>query len=286
MRAGRVLAASAGVIATKKRLDKLLAERGSFSSRSRAAAAVLAGEVKVDGRLITKAGAAVEEDAGIEVAPAPRYVSRGGLKLERALAAFGVDVEGMVVLDAGASTGGFSDCLLAHGARKVYAVDVGYGQLHWRLRQDPRVVVMERVNVRHLDCGMLGEQPDFAVFDLSFISLKKVIPPVIECLRPGFGIIALVKPQFEAGRGNVGKGGVVRDPGVHRQVLLDVWQFAEGCGLRVEGLTDSGLPGPKGNIEFPVYLRDGRGRPAADPGERQRVVDGVVERVHGRKQEA
>lgn len=259
----------------KERLDALLVRRGYFSSRSQAAAAILAGDVKVDGVRTAKAGQPVAGDAGIEILSAPRYVSRGGLKLERALQAFALDVRGRAALDAGASTGGFTDCLLQHGARRVIAVDVGYGQLDWSLRQDERVIVLERRNLRHLQPEDLPERPDLATLDLSFISLKKVLPAVIKCLQPGFEIVALVKPQFEAGRGQVGSGGVVRDPEVHRQVLDGIWSFAEEQGLSVCGLTDSGTPGPGGNIEYLIWLR-----PAGDEGclppERREAVEAAV----------
>ena len=218
----------------------------------------MAGEVKVGGQVVTKAGGLVAPDAEITIKEAPRFVSRGGLKLEKAFEEFPIDVRGRVVLDAGASTGGFTDCLLQHGARKVIAVDVGYGQLDWKLRQDPRVEVLERTNIRGLEPEMLSELPDFATLDLSFISLKKVLPAVIKCLNPRFELVALVKPQFEAGRSGVGKGGVVRDPEVHRQVLSDMREFAEAQGLVVMGLIESGVRGPKGNIEYLIYLAGGR----------------------------
>lgn len=242
--------------ARKQRLDRILVERGFFSTRSQAGAAVLAGLVTVNGGKETKAGAQVAPGDVIAVEEHDTYVSRGGLKLERAFEVFDLDVTGKTVLDAGASTGGFTDCLLSHGAERVIAVDVGYGQLDWSLRQDPRVDVLERTNVRYLKPEQLPSNPDMATFDLSFISLKKVLPAVIKCLRPGFEIVALVKPQFEAGRGQVGKGGVVRDLEVHRRVLEEVWDMAVGCGCRVLGLTDSGVPGPSGNIEYLIFLAD------------------------------
>ena len=246
----------------KARLDIILVERGLFATRSQAAAAVMAGEVLVEGQPVTKAGTQVSPGAEITLKEEPRFVSRGGLKLEHAFQEFPIDVTGLAVLDAGASTGGFTDCLLQHGARKVIAVDVGYGQLDWKLRQDPRVEVLERTNVRHLKPGMLSEPPAFAVCDLSFISLKKIIPAVIECLRPGFAIVALVKPQFEAGREDIGKGGVVRDPEVRRRVLEDIWGFAEELGLTVRGLVQSPVRGPKGNVEYLIYMT-GPGAPLA-----------------------
>lgn len=264
----------------KQRLDRVLVQRGFFNTRSRAAAAVLAGQVRVGGTTVTKAGEQVDADADIEVSGGDRFVSRGGLKLEHAFENFPIDVAGKAVLDGGASTGGFTDCLLSHGARKVIAVDVGYGQLDWKLRQDPRVEVLERTNIRYLKPEQLSEKPIFAVLDLSFISLKKVISAVIECLQPGFEAVFLVKPQFEAGRGQVGKGGVVRDISVHRRVLEDIWDFLTGCGLSIRGLTESGVRGPKGNVEYLLYAVDGR-EGAADAGspDRDGVMEGLLERV-------
>lgn len=238
----------------KQRLDNILVERGYFSSRSQAAAAVMAGEVMVNGQPVTKAGAQMPPDAVIELRQALGFVSRGGLKLEKAFQEFHIDVTGLVALDAGASTGGFTDCLLQHGAGRVIAVDVGYGQLDWRLRQDSRVVVMERTNIRGLTPEMLPERPDFATFDLSFISLKKVLPAVIACLKPDFGAVALIKPQFEAGRERVGKGGVVRDEEIRRQVVDDIQAFIEAQGWQVQGMTESPVKGPKGNVEYLIYF--------------------------------
>lgn len=264
----------------KQRLDRILVERGFFHSRSQAAAAVLSGQVCVDGIMVTKAGQQVGEEARIEVKGENRFVSRGGLKLERAFEAFRVDVEGKAVLDGGASSGGFSDCLLQHGARKVIAVDVGYGQLDWRLRQDPRVEVLERTNIRYLKPEQLSEKPTFAVLDLSFISIKKVIGAVIECLQPGFEAVILVKPQFEAGRGQVGKGGVVREIGVHRQVLEGTWDFLTGSGMSVRGLIDSGVRGPKGNVEYLLYAADGRdGKADTASPDRDGVIEDLLETV-------
>ncbi|MHB9111467.1 MAG: TlyA family RNA methyltransferase [Thermoleophilia bacterium] len=267
----------------KSRLDTILVQRGFFSSRSQAAAAVLAGEVTVGGQPVTKAGTMVAPDVEISLREEPRFVSRGGLKLETAFEEFDMDVTGAAVLDAGASTGGFTDCLLQHGARKVIAVDVGYGQLDWKLRNDPRVEVHERTNIRGITPGLLSEAPNFATFDLSFISLKKVLPPVIKCLKPGFELVALVKPQFEAGKGRVGSGGVVRDPEVHRQVLADIWEYAESQGLTVLGLAESGLRGPKGNVEFLIHLADGRDRPeATQPMDADTVIAALVGQVQER----
>jgi 23S rRNA (cytidine1920-2'-O)/16S rRNA (cytidine1409-2'-O)-methyltransferase len=236
---------------TKKRLDVLMVERGLAETRSQAQALVLAG--KVPGH--AKAGEQVEETAEIEVEAGPRFVSRGGEKLANALAAFDVDVGGEDCLDVGASTGGFTDCLLQAGAARVCALDVGYGQLHPKLRSDPRVTVLERVNVRNLDCAVLPFHPTFVTADVSFISLAKALPPALACLAPGWRGLVLVKPQFEAGRAEVGKGGVVRDPEVQSRVVDEVAALAPDWGARVEGVSDSGLPGPRGNREFFLYLR-------------------------------
>jgi len=231
------------------RLDTLMVERGLFESRTRAAAAVMAGGVTVEGRGPVKPGTLVAVDADIQVADAPRYVSRGGLKLERALECFDVEVEGRRALDLGASTGGFTDCLLQHGAARVTCVDVGYGELDWRLREDRRVIVMERVNARRLHPAALQYRPDLVVMDLSFISLAKVLPAVVACSAPRFDLLALVKPQFELGRGRVGKGGVVRDSDDRLEALVSAGEAARAVGLGVQRYCSSGLPGPAGNRE-------------------------------------
>ena len=249
----RVRARKEAMPATKKqRLDLALVARGLASSREQARARILAGEVTVDGQVVVKPGALVAPTATLGVRQPPAYVSRGGYKLAHALDVFDIDVRGRVCLDAGASTGGFTDCLLQRGARRVYAVDVGYGQLDWRLRQDPRVIVMERVNLRTLTS--LPEPIDLATLDLSFISLRLVLQPVRALLRPAGEIVALVKPQFEAGRERVGRGGVIRDPAVHRQVLTDLLEWAVAHGFTVRGLTASPLRGPAGNVEFLAHL--------------------------------
>lgn len=232
----------------RKRLDLLLVERGLAPTREQAQSLIMAGSVTVAGVVVDKPGTKVEEDAALAVASAPRFVSRGGLKLEKALDAFGLDVTGQVVVDTGASTGGFTDCVLQRGAARVYAVDVGYGQLDWRLRSDPRVVVMERTNVRYLTS--LPEPADLAVMDLSFISLRLVIPPVARLLREGGRMVVLVKPQFEAGRQQVGKGGVVRDPEIHRSVLRGLVEWGDREGYGVRKVTVSPVRGPAGNVEF------------------------------------
>ncbi len=240
---------------TGVRLDRLLVDRGLAPSRERAQRLILAGEILVADHPATKPGAVVAPDAPIRVRTAPSaFVSRGGEKLAGALDAFGLDVAGLVVLDAGASTGGFTDCLLRRGARRVIAVDVGYGQLAWALRQDPRVVVLERTNARHLTAEALPETPGLVTVDVSFISLALVLPAIQDVLSPGGTIVALVKPQFEAGRGLVGKGGVVRDPVVRAAAVAAVRDAAVGLGLAVRGESDSVLPGPKGNREVFLWL--------------------------------
>ncbi len=237
----------------KERLDRLLFRKNLFSSREKALRAILAGEVYLEGKRIDKPGTRVESEARIEVKKRSSYVSRGGEKLEKALKEFGIDIRGRIALDAGASTGGFTDCLLKHGAKKVYAVDVGYGQLAWRLRKDPRVVVLERRNIRYLKKEEL-EEVDLVTLDLSFISLTKVLKEISNLLTPQGEIIALIKPQFEAGREKVKRGGVVRNPGVHREVILKVMDKAKEEGLKTRELIPSPLRGPAGNIEYFVYL--------------------------------
>lgn len=239
----------------KERLDVLLVQQGLASSRAQAQALIRAGRVRVAGQVLDKPGHEVPPDSPLEVLAPPRYVSRGGEKLEGALRAFGVDPQGRVCLDVGASTGGFTDCLLQHGAARVYAVDVGRGQLDWRLRRDPRVVVREGLNARHLRPEDLGEPVDLATVDVSFISLRLVLPPLEAVLRPGGEVIALVKPQFEAGRGLVRRG-VVRDPAVHEAVLQGIASFArEELGWTVVRSAPSPLLGPAGNREFFLHLR-------------------------------
>ena len=242
----------------KERLDKLLVKRGLAPSRERAQALIMAGGVLVEGQRATKAGQQVREDASLELLGDPiPYVSRGGLKLEGALDHFGVTVRGKVAMDVGASTGGFTDCLLKRGARKVYAVDVGYGQLHWRLRQDPRVVCLERRNIRYLRKDEVPEEVDLVTIDTSFISLRLVIPAALKFVKPQGELLALIKPQFEVGRGEVEKGGVVRDPEKHRRVIQGIWSFCEELGLLPQRVMESPLRGPKGNKEFFIYLRKG-----------------------------
>lgn len=216
---------------------------------------ILAGDVSVGGRTVTRPATPVTEDAEVAVAAPPRFVSRGGEKLDHALEAFGLDVRGAIALDVGASTGGFTDCLLQRGAAHVYAVDVGYGQLDYRLRADPRVTVVERTNIRYLEALPGGVRADLATIDVSFISLTKVLEPVARLLRPGSPVVALVKPQFEARREEVRRGGVVRDPQVHAAVLGRVAAWAVERGFRVRGLTASPVRGPAGNREFFLLFR-------------------------------
>ena len=237
---------------TKGRIDRLLVERGLANSLQQAQALLMAGEVTVEGRRVEKAGALIDTAAEIHIAPAPPFVGRGGLKLAHALQEFRLDVSGSTPLDIGASTGGFTDCLLQRGAQRVYALDVGYGQLDQRLRNDPRVVVMERVNARHP--FELPEMVDLATMDVSFISLTRVLPSVMEHLQPGRPVIALVKPQFEALRREVGKGGVVRDPAIHAAVLARLIAWVVEHGIRLRGLTPSPILGDAGNREFFLLL--------------------------------
>jgi 23S rRNA (cytidine1920-2'-O)/16S rRNA (cytidine1409-2'-O)-methyltransferase len=249
--------------ADKERLDVLLVEQGYFESREKAKAAIMAGLVLVGSEQVDKPGTKLPRDAALTVKGAPHpYVSRGGLKLEKAICRFGLDLDGRVVVDIGASTGGFTDCALQHGARMVYAIDVGYNQLDWSLRQDPRVVVMERTNFRHVEQEQLaGPRPDFASIDVSFISLKLILPALARLLQPGGEAVALIKPQFEAGREQVGKSGVVRDPAVHAAVLREVLAFAEASGYAFRNLTFSPITGGEGNIEFLAHWRLPDGKP-------------------------
>jgi len=240
----------------RKRLDTLLAELGHFESRSRAAAAVMAGAVRVGGEPARKPGQLVAADVEIAVDPGPEYVSRGGVKLANALNALAIPVEGRHALDVGASTGGFTDVLLQRGATSVVALDVAYGELHWRLRQDPRVTVVERTNARSLTAADLPYRPDLIVADVSFISLTKVLPAVLGCAASRFDCLAMVKPQFEAGREKVGKGGVVRDAETRIETLVAVSASAQAAGWSVMGFAPSGLPGPSGNRETFAWIAE------------------------------
>jgi len=240
----------------KERLDKLLVERGIAQSRERARAMIMAGKVAVDGKRTDKPGILIDLEAQVQLQGGDsRYVSRGGEKMEGALKAFAVDPRGMVVMDVGASTGGFTDCILQKGAEKVYAVDVGYGQLAWKLQKDPRVVNLERRNIRYLKRDEVREEIDLILIDTSFISIEKFLPHLLGFLKKGGTILGLIKPQFEVGRAEVGKGGVVRDKALHRKVIDRISHFSQGLGLKILGITESPLFGPKGNKEFFIYLK-------------------------------
>lgn len=242
----------------KERLDKLLVDQGLVQSRERARALILAGQVVVDDHRVDKAGARFPLDVELRLKGQDiPYVSRGGLKLEKGLDSFPVDPRDRVAIDVGASTGGFTDCLLQRGATKVYAVDVGYGQLAWKLQQDARVVNLERCNIRDLKPAQLEQAPSLAVIDASFISLAKVLPPTLDLLTADGWVIALIKPQFEVGRGLVGKGGVVRDESLHLQVVENIRKLALGLGCRIVGIDESPILGPKGNREFLICLQRG-----------------------------
>lgn len=240
------------IVMAKVRLDTLLVEKGLLENRSKARALIMAGKVRVDGQIVTKAGVQVASEANVTVDSDSPYVSRGGVKLAAALDEFKVDPGGKICADVGASTGGFTDVLLQRAAKRVYAIDVGYGQLAWKLRQDERVVVMERTNARYLDS--LPDLIDLVTVDASFISLNLILPAIIKWLAVPAQIVALVKPQFEAGRRQVGKGGVVRDPEVHRQVLAQSIGYARQLELEIGGLMPSPITGPAGNHEFLLHL--------------------------------
>jgi len=244
-------------VTSKSRLDVALVARGLAKSREEAQRLILAGEVRVGDHVARKASESVAPDAALAVGARDRFVSRGGDKLEGALTSFAIDVGGRAALDVGASTGGFTDCLLSRGARRVYAVDVGYGQLDWKLRQDPRVVVIERTNVRDLAPSAIAEPVTIAVADVSFISLRLVLPKIREIVDRGGDVVVLVKPQFEVGKGKVGKGGVVRDPDLHREAVDSVRAAAAELGFAEHGSAESPLLGPKGNREFFLWLTVG-----------------------------
>jgi 23S rRNA (cytidine1920-2'-O)/16S rRNA (cytidine1409-2'-O)-methyltransferase len=257
------------------RLDSLLSERGIFPSRSRAAASVLAGEVMLlpERRRAEKPGQLVPEDVQLELADAPAFVSRGGIKLANALDSLNIDVAGRHALDVGASTGGFTDCLLKRGAAHVVALDVAYGQLDWSLRSDERVTVIERANARALQRNDLPYGPDLIVIDVSFISVAKVLPAVLACAADAFDCLAMIKPQFEVGRAGVGKGGVVRDTDLRRGALVAVGHAGQDLGAAVLGYASSGLPGPKGNLETFVWLAEGGRGGVADVEAAARAVE-------------
>lgn len=259
----------------KTRLDVLLVERGLLESRQKAQTTIMSGLVFVKGQRVDKPGTAVDHEAEIEIrGNVLKYVSRGGLKLEKAMATFPVELDGAVCADIGASTGGFTDCMLQNGASKVYAVDVGYGQLAWKLREDPRVVCMERTNARYLTHEQVPDELDFASVDVSFISLKLILPALCGLLKDGGHVACLVKPQFEAGKEKVGKKGVVRDPAVHLEVLENFLVHAKGSGFTVLGITYSPIRGPEGNIEYLGYLEK------AEWQEREFDLKALVEESH------
>lgn len=239
----------------KVRADRLLTDRQLVPSRERARALIMAGQVIIGEHKVEKAGQLVDDSLEIRIKNDIPYVSRGGLKLEKALDEFNIDVNGLTVMDVGASTGGFTDCLLQRGAARVFAVDVGYGQLAWKLQQDERVLSLEKTNIRYLQPETLPSVPDMAVIDASFISLDKVLPNTLHLVKSFGEIVALIKPQFEVGRGEVGRGGVVREPEKHAAVIESVCSLAKGLNLEVIGVTESPITGPKGNREFLVYLK-------------------------------
>ena len=261
----------------KQRLDVLMVERGLAESCEQAKRLILAGEVIVVGSAHVKPGHIIPIDADVEVKPQPRYVSRGGLKLEKALQVFQVDVRGSVAIDVGASTGGFTDCLLQHGAKFVYAVDVGYGQLAWKIRQAPRVGLIEGTNIRTIDVNRFDPPVGIGVIDVSFISLQKVLPVVTQIIDPMGDVLALVKPQFEARREQVGNGGVVRDSRIHVQVLHDLIQFIRGLDRSVMGVSHSPIRGPAGNIEYLIWMKNGA---AASPKDGGGLAAQVVQEAH------
>lgn len=265
---------------TKTRLDVALVDRGLCESRQKAQAAIMAGLVSVDGQKVTKAGAGVDATSALEVkGPAIPYVSRGGLKLEKAMKLWNIDLTGKICADIGASTGGFSDCMLQTGAAKVYAVDTGYGKLDWKIRTDPRVVALERTNARYLTHEQIPEELDFASIDVSFISLRLILPAMRGVVKEGGELVCLVKPQFEAGREKVGKKGVVRDRKTHLEVLENFLLYARSNGFAVRALTYSPIKGPEGNIEYLGYLMP-EGMPVEEP-ELKALVDASHEALEG-----
>lgn len=262
----------------KERIDTLLVEKGFFDSREKAKRALMAGLVFVDNQRVDKPGTKVNKLASLLIKGNPiPYVSRGGLKLEKAINEFNIILDNKVCLDIGASTGGFTDCMLQNGALKVYSIDVGYGQLDWKLRQDPRVVVMERTNIRYVTMENVGEMSDFASIDVSFISLKLVLPVLKQLLKENGEIIALIKPQFEAGKENVGKKGVVRDIKVHKNVVIDIITFATEIKLQILDFTYSPIKGPKGNIEYLLYMKNTE---PSDMSLSIEYVENIIEQSH------
>ena len=242
-------------MSSKERIDVLLVEKGFFESREKAKASIMAGVVYVNEQKVDKAGEEVDIESNIEVrGNVCPYVSRGGLKLEKAMKEFSITLDNKVCMDIGASTGGFTDCMLQNGAKKVFSVDVGYGQFAWKLRQDERVICMERTNIRYVEKEDIGEELDFASIDVSFISLTKVLPVAYKLTKEDGEVVALIKPQFEAGREQVGKKGVVRDSAVHKEVIEKIIEFSKSIGFKVKNLSFSPIKGPEGNIEFLIYL--------------------------------
>lgn len=262
----------------KIRIDTLLVNRGLTPSREKARALILAGQVRVDDNVVDKAGTGIDENAAIQVITSSlKYVSRGGLKLEGAIRDFNLDFKGKTVLDVGASTGGYTDCALQNGAARVFALDVGYGQLDWKLRNDPRVVVIERTNIRYFTPQQLDELVDIITVDVSFISTGKVFPVIKNLIKEDGRIVSLIKPQFEAGKNKIGKKGVVKDPLIHREVLLKCIANANDEGLYCIGVTYSPITGPEGNIEFFIYLAK-QSEPLPNL---KAIVTGVIEQAHG-----
>ncbi len=265
------------LLETKERLDVLITERQLAESRERAKAYIMAGVVFVDGQREDKPGLKIKRKCTIEVREKMKYVSRGGFKLEKAIATFDVSLKDKICMDVGASTGGFTDCMLQNGASKVYSVDVGYGQFAWKLRQDSRVVCMEKTNIRYLTRERVLDEVDFSSIDVSFISLTKVLSPIYDLLSKEADIVALIKPQFEAGREQVEKHGVVRKPKVHEEVIYNVWNYSESIGLSVKGLDFSPIKGPEGNIEYLIHLKK-----ADEPSEldKDKMIKEIVKASH------
>jgi 23S rRNA (cytidine1920-2'-O)/16S rRNA (cytidine1409-2'-O)-methyltransferase len=263
----------------KERLDILLVKKGIFSSRERARASIMAGQIFIDGQRVDKCGEKVNENSNIdfrgETLP---YVSRGGLKLEKAIKSYNIDLTGKTCFDIGASTGGFTDCMLQNGAAKVFAIDVGYGQFAWKLRTDPRVVCMERTNVRYVTPEQIGQLGHFASIDVSFISLKKVIEPVVNLLEETGEVVALIKPQFEAGREKVGKRGVVKEASTHKEVIISIVNYIKEKEFKIIGLQFSPIRGPEGNIEYLVYFTKNKNY---DENFDIEYIDSVVNEAHG-----
>ena len=262
----------------KKRLDLMMVERGLAESREKAKIYIMSGEVFVDGQREDKAGSTFDEKAEIEYkGKVQKYVSRGGLKLEKAMEVFPIDLEGKICMDIGASTGGFTDCMLQNGACKVYSIDVGYGQLAWKLRNDDRVICMEKTNFRYLTKEDIDDRPDFASVDVSFISLSKILPAAFEILSDEAEMVCLIKPQFEAGKEKVGKKGVVRDKKVHEEVIENVISFAKETGFAILGLDYSPVKGPEGNIEYLLHISKKSG---TDAGDTDVFTEGTVQKAH------